>query len=114
MNPVQSATRLLLVCGCVLIVTGASLFACYSHGASSPDGTGKFFMGREISKVMGHEGIDWLERDNREDEEAPSRAVAALGLKPTDIVADIGAGSGFHTFRIAPLVPRGRVVAVDI
>ena len=63
---------------------------------------------------MGHEGIDWLERDNREDEEAPSKAVAALGLKPSHVVADIGAGSGYHTFRIAPLVPEGKVFAVDI
>lgn len=107
-------TRSLLACAILMALSGRPLLACYSHGESSPDGTGKFFMGREISKVMGHEGIDWLERDNREDEEAPSRAVAALALKPTDVVADIGAGSGFHTFRIAPLVPRGRVVAVDI
>ena len=63
---------------------------------------------------MGHEGIDWLERDTRETEEAPSRAIAALDLKPTDVVADIGAGSGYYTFRIAPLVPRGKVLAVDI
>lgn len=90
------------------------LRACYEHASSSSDGIGKFFMGREISKVMGHEGIDWLERDNREDEEAPSKAVAALGLKPSHVVADIGAGSGYHTFRIAPLVPNGKVFAVDI
>ena len=71
-------------------------------------------MGREIAKVMGHEGIDWLERDNREEEEAPSRGIAALELEPDDVIADVGAGSGYHTFRMAPLVPRGRVVAVDI
>jgi len=98
----------------LLAITGGTVWACYNHGAASSDGTGKFFMGREISRVMGHEGIDWLERDNREDEEAPSRAVAALALKPDDVVADIGAGSGYHAFRIASLVPEGKVVAVDI
>jgi hypothetical protein len=96
------------------LLSSAPSRACYRHSAASFDGTGKFFMGREISQVMGHEGIDWLERDKRDSEEAPSRAVAALALKPTDVVADIGAGSGYHAFRIAPLVPQGRVVAVDI
>ncbi|MGB6219431.1 class I SAM-dependent methyltransferase [Haloferula sp.] len=77
-------------------------------------GIGKIYMGREISQVMGHEGIDWLERDNREEEEAPSKAIAALDLKPDAIIADIGAGSGYYTFRIAELVPDGQVMAVDI
>ena len=101
----------------VTLFAACLLLQLISAGAcpsSSPDGIGKFHMGREIAKVMGHEGIDWLERDSREDEEASSRAAAALGLKPDDVVADIGAGSGFHTFRIAPMVPKGRVVAVDI
>jgi hypothetical protein len=74
-----------------------------SSPEASPDGIGKFHMGREISKVMGHEGIDWLERDNHEEEEAPSRGIAALELEPDDFIADIGAGSGYHTFRMAPL-----------
>lgn len=80
----------------------------------SPDGIGKFYMGREIAKVMGHEGAGWLERPNRETEEKPSRVVNALDLKPTDVVADIGAGTGFFSFRISPLVPEGKVLAVDI
>lgn len=86
----------------------------YTRGPATPDGTGKFYMGREIAKVMGHEGIDWLERGHREDEEAPGQAVEALALQPHDIVADVGAGSGFYAFRLAPLVPQGRVLAVDI
>ena len=86
----------------------------YSKGRKTFDGTGKFYMGREISYVMGHQAIRWLERGNREEEEAPSKAIAALNLKPTDVIADIGAGSGYYTFRLAPLVPKGKVVAVDI
>jgi SAM-dependent methyltransferase len=86
----------------------------YEFRAASPDGIGKFYMGREIAKVMGHPAIGWLERDEREREEAPSRAIAALDLRPADVIADIGAGSGYYTFRIAPKVPLGKVIAIDI
>lgn len=86
----------------------------YIEGPKTRDGTGKYYMGREIARVMGHQAINWLERRNREDEEAPSVAITALDLRPSDRIADIGAGSGYYTFRMAPLVPRGKVVAVDI
>lgn len=86
----------------------------YTFADPSADGIGKFFHGREIAKVMGHPAIDWLERDNREDEEAPSRAIKALELSPSAVLADIGAGSGYHTFRLAPTIPAGKVIAVDI
>lgn len=86
----------------------------YGTCAPSPDGIGKTWMGREISQVMGHPGIGWLERDDREKEEAPSKAIALLELSPDAVLADIGAGSGYYSFRIAPKLPRGEVVAVDI
>ncbi len=89
-------------------------FPEYTLTQASPDGIGKVFMGREISHVMGHPGIGWLERDAREREEAPSRAIALLDLAPDTVIADIGAGSGYYSFRIAPLVPDGEVIAVDI
>lgn len=80
-----------------------------------PNGIGKFYMGREIAMVMGHEAADWLERPEREWEEAPAKLMKALKLRPDMTVADIGAGSGYYTFRIAKAVgPRGRVLAVDI
>lgn len=79
-----------------------------------PDGIGKIYMGREIAQVMGHQGAGWLERSSREREEQPERAIASLNLQPTDIVADIGAGTGYFSFRISPLVDQGRVFAVDI
>ncbi len=86
----------------------------YTTAQPSPDGIGKFFMGREISQVMGHPGIGWLERSEREKEEAPSKAIALLELAPDTVIADIGAGSGYYSFRIAPLIPDGQVIAVDI
>lgn len=80
----------------------------------SADGIGKVYMGREIAKVMGHLGAGWLERPSRAWEEQPQRAIAALDLKPTDVVADLGAGTGYFSFRISSLVPQGKVLAVDV
>jgi ubiquinone/menaquinone biosynthesis C-methylase UbiE len=79
-----------------------------------PDGIGKVYLGREIAQVMGHQGAGWLERSSREREERPQQLIEALNLKPTDVVADIGAGTGYFSFRIAPLVTQGKVFAVDV
>ena len=80
-----------------------------------PNGIGKFYMGREIAHVMGHAAASWLERPEREEEENPSKLYDLLALKEGDVVADIGAGSGYHTFRLAKRVgPKGKVLAVDI
>jgi len=85
------------------------------HTIHDPNGTGKFYMGREIAQVMGPGGIPWLDRPERQSEEMPSKVLAALKLKPNDVVVDFGAGSGFYTFLIAPkLNAGGRVIAVDI
>jgi SAM-dependent methyltransferase len=80
-----------------------------------PDGIGKFYMGREIAHVMGHLAADWLERPEREREEAPGKLMEALNLKGGEAVADLGCGSGYFTFRISDKVgPKGKVFAVDI
>ena len=86
----------------------------YTTGPGTPDGIGKFFHGREIAKVMGHPAIGWLERTEREQEEAPSKAIAAIDLAPDAVLADIGAGSGYYSFRLSEKVPKGKIVAVDI
>jgi ubiquinone/menaquinone biosynthesis C-methylase UbiE len=83
--------------------------------AHDPNGTGTFYMGREIAQVMGHQGADWLERAEREEEERPSLAIQALKLKPGEAVADIGAGTGYYTRRLARVVgEKGTVYAVEI
>jgi protein-L-isoaspartate O-methyltransferase len=79
------------------------------------NGIGKFYMGREIAHVMGHQAADWLERPEREKEEGTSLLVPALKLKPGDAVADIGAGTGYYTRRLAKAVgTNGTVFAVEI
>jgi ubiquinone/menaquinone biosynthesis C-methylase UbiE len=86
----------------------------YSHKTPSPDGIGKVYLGREISFVMGFQGKDWLERMSREQEESVSLAIENLPITTASVVADLGAGSGYYTFRIAPKVPDGKVYAVEI
>lgn len=101
-----------IVClGCTQADIATSL---YSYKQPSSDGIGKVYMGREISQVMGHRGASWLERSNRATDEQPDVAVNALELSPTDTVADIGAGTGYMTFRMAKQVPDGQVFAVDL
>jgi ubiquinone/menaquinone biosynthesis C-methylase UbiE len=80
-----------------------------------PDGIGKFYLGREIAHVMGYAGIDWLERPERETEEHLTQLVDLLKLTPGMVVADIGAGSGVISIKMADKVkPTGTVLAVDI
>lgn len=86
----------------------------YTEGPVSADGTGRYYLGREIARVMSHRGAAWLERPDREREERPEVLLESLRLEADDVVADLGAGTGYFTFRLAPLVPEGRVFAVDI
>lgn len=80
-----------------------------------PNGIGKFYMGREIAHVMGFAGASWLERSNREEEERLTLLIRSLNLKPGQVVADIGAGSGVISFQMAEMVlPDGKVMAVDV
>lgn len=86
----------------------------YRNTPLTLEGIGKSYLGRDIPYVMGHEGADWLERSERGDEEGTSKLIPLLKLKPTDVVADIGAGTGYFTFRMASEVPEGKVYAVDV
>ncbi|MEP7256885.1 MAG: class I SAM-dependent methyltransferase [Flavitalea sp.] len=86
----------------------------YVYRSPSVDGTGKYYLGREIAKVMDASGADWLERPERQTEENAELAIDSMKLGPQAVVADIGAGTGYYTFRIASKVPKGKVYAVDV
>ena len=88
--------------------------AVYTYDNPSRDGTGKFYFGREIAQVMGAAGAAWLERSERQQEENTTLAIDKMNLSDNAVVADIGAGSGYYTFKIAAKVPQGKVYAVDI
>ncbi len=86
----------------------------YTFSTPSRDGIGKYYLGRERSHVMGHLGSDWLERKEREQEEQVSQALKNMKLKADEVIADIGAGSGYYSFRMAERVSKGKVLAVDL
>ena len=116
-HPIQFAFKSLLLL--VPSLLSAALLAAEHPGYTvdpqrSTTGIGKFYMDREISFVMGHQAADWLNRPGREREERPDAVVTNMNLAPDEVVADIGAGSGYFAFRIARQVPEGKVVAVDI
>lgn len=103
----------------VLLMTTATAVSSanddiYRYANASRDGTGKIYMGREISHVMGHLGAAWLERPGREQEERTDLLLSNLPIDEDSVVADIGAGTGYFSFPIAQRVPSGRVLAVDI
>ena len=105
----------------VALLPAAALYAAPQKPAyetradHDPNGIGKFYMGREIAHVMGHQAASWLERPERENEERTDLLVEAMELKPGEVVADIGAGSGYFTWRMAKAVaPTGKIYAVEI
>lgn len=86
----------------------------YTYKNPSADGTGKYYFGREISRVMGAEGSEWLERDSRQEEENTSLMIDKLPLTANAVVADIGAGTGYYSFPIAGKITKGRLYAVEV
>ena len=105
----------------VLMLSFSSIYAdnaTTSHYQQFPptaEGTGKVYMGREIAHVMGYQGAAWLERENREKEERTDILIQSLNLKPGMTVADIGAGTGYFSRKMATRVGNtGTVYAVDV
>lgn len=86
----------------------------YTYKRGDFNGIGKWYLGREIAYVMGYQGINWLERSDREKEEDVSKLIKNMGINSNDIIADVGAGSGYHAFKMAPLAEKGLIYAVDI
>jgi predicted methyltransferase len=79
---------------------------------ADPPGT---YMGRTLASPMSYHGADWLDREDREATEKPEHVLDVLDVKDGMTVADVGAGSGYFTVRIAKRVgTRGRVLATDL
>ncbi len=98
-----------------LFLVSTSQAETYQRQHASPDGTGKIFLGREVAQVMGWQGAGWLERPERDKEEDGAKLLHALDLRPAMVVADIGAGTGYYSRRIAEqLGPTGKVYAVEL
>lgn len=86
----------------------------YTFKKGDSNGIGKWYMGREIANVMGFQGMAWLDRPEREEEENTSKLLRNMKIEATDTIADIGAGSGYHVFKMASMTRKGVVYAVDI
>ena len=115
----KKLATLILLFGCFL-TTNQSIAQAndkgvkYTYKKGDFNGIGKWYMGREIAYVMGFQGINWLERSEREIEEDVATLIKNMKIKTDDTIADIGAGSGYHVFKMAPLADKGLVYAVDI
>src|SRR5262245_42765056 len=122
--------KVFILIGIVLAYTGG-LFSSYPMDAQAkpaapapaaplyetranhdPNGTGKFYMGREIAQVMGPGGIPWLDRPERDSEEKPAEVIKAMKLHGNEVIADLGAGSGYFTFRLA--AKARKVLAIEL
>ncbi|MFM7091609.1 MAG: class I SAM-dependent methyltransferase [Bacteroidota bacterium] len=97
-----------------IFTLSASAQGRYLIKGGDPNGINKWYMGRQIAHVMSHFGIDWLERQEREMEENTSQLIKNLNIKPGMTLADIGAGSGYHSALLSKKVGNGKVFAVDI
>ena len=115
-NLISALALTLIVCGSLALSSQTQSSTRYETRTShDPNGTGTFYMGREIAQVMGPGGIEWLDRAERDTEEHPAQVLDALQLHSGEVVADLGAGSGYFAFRMAPKVgDRGKVLAVDV
>ncbi|TFF39797.1 class I SAM-dependent methyltransferase [Mucilaginibacter psychrotolerans] len=103
---------------CVSIITltlsGQHKDSIYTFKKASTGGTGKFYLGRQTAQVMSFDGAAWLERSTRQKEENADLAISKLPITANSVIADIGAGTGYYTFRISTKVPQGKVYAVEI
>lgn len=117
----EKSVAVVMLFSCLLTVVAACAqpaakqdTATYAYQKATPDGTGKWYMGREIAAVMGAAGAEWLERNSRNAEENTAAAIEQLPILSNSAVADIGAGTGYYAFRIAQVVPAGKVYAVEV
>ena len=105
---------LFVIQGCKCQTISANSDSVYTYLPGSIDGIAKQYYGRQLASVMGASGSEWLERDTRQKEENPRQAIDSMPLAANSVVADIGAGTGYYTFRIAQKIPLGKVYAVEV
>ena len=100
----------------IALLNSATLVAQerYTVKPGDPNGINKWYMGRQIAHVMSHFGIEWLERKEREMEENTLQLLKNLAVQPGTAIADIGAGSGYHSTLLSKMVGTGKVYAVDV
>jgi ubiquinone/menaquinone biosynthesis C-methylase UbiE len=110
----KNSLRFILLFFAILQTTSLAAQERYTVKSGDPNGISKWYMGRQIAQVMSHFGIDWLERQEREQEENTSLLLKNLALKPGMVIADIGAGSGYHSTLLSNMVGNGKVYAVDV
>jgi ubiquinone/menaquinone biosynthesis C-methylase UbiE len=106
--------KIVFILGLCLLSISACAQSRYETKPGDPNGINKWYMGRQIAYVMSHQGIDWLERPERELEENSSQLLKNMNIRPGMVIADIGAGSGYYTVRLSKLTGNGKVYAVDV
>jgi len=105
----REMSKIALACGAVALAAALAFAQTVATPGVHP------VSGRRFASVMGWQGAEWLERSERELEEEPDKALDALGKLTGATVADVGAGSGYFTVRLASRVgPKGRVYANDV
>lgn len=111
----RNAWLALLLSFCLVAAMHAQPAERYRSATPSADGIGKIYHGREIARMMGFDGAAWLERTERQKEERADLLMAELALKPGMNVADVGAGTGYYSRRMALQVgPEGKVFAIEV
>jgi ubiquinone/menaquinone biosynthesis C-methylase UbiE len=103
-------TRFAALCA-VLVLAGAALTTAQQIASPGVHP----ISGRRYAQTMSYLGADWLDRSERVQEEEPDVALDAIKLVPGSTVADVGAGSGYMTVKMAKRVgTSGKVYANDI
>ncbi len=110
----KTSLRFILLFFAILQTATLAAQERYTLKAGDPNGISKWYMGRQIAQVMSHYGIGWLEREEREQEENTTQLLKNLAVQPGNVIADIGAGSGYHSTLLSKMVGNGKVYAVDV
>ena len=110
----KNSLRFILLFFAILQTATLAAQERYTLKAGDPNGISKWYMGRQIAQVMSHYGIGWLEREEREQEENTTQLLKNLAVQPGMSIADIGAGSGYHSTLLSKMVGNGKVYAVDV